>query len=887
MILAFICILTLLTGERWAIFKFNSNFAQEFIKATKYAKFDEIESGLRKQRNEIEKLMNPKKAFKHFASVFPESFGLNHKAEHRFKIFKKSFSSIQKENKKQNKVKFGITPFSDITDEEFENIFTTREYMKQKINELKKNHKNEANLKRNSKSKVEKKNIIKTLENVGRNLSEFKKDQISNRRQDSNTQHEINGHSSKYTNGNLKEYFTDFSLSSSSSGSKSHKTARLASRQLLITRTSQTIKAIVVKRSNNLVEPLQTNNKSRSNTNNSNSVPPTQHNSVQSINRNAISTSVSQLNQNKSDNLPESSRSHKFPTIHAVNSDRPLNRNEIWNSNDSPVKNGRFSNSESANIYPSPINKEDYSKSPEIRGQEGKVFNKDPENTNQTEKQVNSKNKSLESNKRSQELNLISQENSEDKEEKAIKFTETSNKEPENQIEDHLEEKYSKSPKSKSSTNDYLNSEKVGENSYEKDRTNNSKLSKEDKEFSKTDAKQKSKKENINKDFPNEEKALKNINSPPDDNSNYKDVILSDTLHNDDKLVNSDNSNSPILSAAVTNSNKAISNDKNLDKEINSESSKNDSKLLQRNENSHSDGENIKMDKDNKEIASSADINNEKVQNQDDMVEHLKKNPIFNTKMDVIDMFMIVNKDSYNLLEYPQRINWKSINKTTEVRTQKKCACCYAFSAIGALEAQLLIKRNHNTDLSEQQILECTDDYQNEGCTGGLPVNVYNYIIDEKIASEKDYEYSGEKSKCRVSKGASPSIEKNQEIPLIEITNLDYVIVDNNVLALIAALQFGPVAVNHKITKKFKLYAEGIIGPDICDEDNSMIPNHSTLLIGYDLTHETPHFILKNSWGEKWGENGFYRMVIGELSTSNRGACLLAEYQINVLPVIL
>lgn len=234
-----------------------------------------------------------------------------------------------------------------------------------------------------------------------------------------------------------------------------------------------------------------------------------------------------------------------------------------------------------------------------------------------------------------------------------------------------------------------------------------------------------------------------------------------------------------------------------------------------------------------------------------------------------------INKKHYKISDYPKILDWSLQEKVTLIQNQGSCSLCYAFSSLAALESQLLIKNKKRHNLSEQEILECTDDYKNKGCKGGLSAFVYDYIIEKGIHSENNYMYNGEKKSCR-------KIYKRKNF----FRNLDYVEIDNHVLALIAALQFGPVSVAHIVTKSFKYYNEGVLDENACISKRKA-PNHSSLLVGYDLEAEVPFFRFKNSWGEKWGDSGYFKLKIGPLDVRNQGICLLAKYKINAIPIIL
>ena len=97
-------------------------------------------------------------------------------------------------------------------------------------------------------------------------------------------------------------------------------------------------------------------------------------------------------------------------------------------------------------------------------------------------------------------------------------------------------------------------------------------------------------------------------------------------------------------------------------------------------------------------------------------------------------------------------------------------------------------------------------------------------------------------------------------------------------------MQYGPVVVNHYVPDDFRYYFSGVF--DTSDCHHKMTINHSAIIVGYNFKSAIPYFLLKNSWGDKWGINGFYKVKIGKLSKSNPGFCYLASNGYNVFPII-
>lgn len=111
-----------------------------------------------------------------------------------------------------------------------------------------------------------------------------------------------------------------------------------------------------------------------------------------------------------------------------------------------------------------------------------------------------------------------------------------------------------------------------------------------------------------------------------------------------------------------------------------------------------------------------------------------------------------------------------------------------------------------------------------------------------------------------------------------------YNIINDNIVDLIKAVKDGPVIVAHFVSSSFKFYSSGVFDGDGCEGANTV--NHSSLLVGYDLQADVPYLLLKNSWGENWGEGGFFKLGIGPLLETSKGLCLVAGSPFNVIPVL-
>ena len=197
----------------------------------------------------------------------------------------------------------------------------------------------------------------------------------------------------------------------------------------------------------------------------------------------------------------------------------------------------------------------------------------------------------------------------------------------------------------------------------------------------------------------------------------------------------------------------------------------------------------------------------------------------------------------------PDSIDWRNYNAVTPVKDQGHCGSCWSFSATGAMEGFTAIKSktcsNEPISLSEQQLIDCSQDYNNRGCNGGLMTYAFQYIKNNGgLCSEKDYSYLAmDNSKCKICN-------------IVPNTNINdcVIISEMNESAIIKVLSQQPISIAIQVNREFQHYQGGIFNDSSCYNG---ILNHGVLVIGYDQ-HS---FTIKNSWSDSWGEEGYIRFA--------------------------
>ncbi|CAF0889440.1 unnamed protein product [Brachionus calyciflorus] len=153
--------------------------------------------------------------------------------------------------------------------------------------------------------------------------------------------------------------------------------------------------------------------------------------------------------------------------------------------------------------------------------------------------------------------------------------------------------------------------------------------------------------------------------------------------------------------------------------------------------------------------------------------------------------------------------------------------------------------------LSEQNLVDCSGKYGNEGCNGGLMDQAFDYIKANKgIDTEESYPYTARDGKCKFNPAT------------VGATDTGYVDIEaENEEALTEALgTVGPVSVAIDASQmSFQFYSSGIYSDDYC---SSYYLDHGVTAVGYDsLGFGIDYYIVKNSWGTDWGSEGYIWMA--------------------------
>lgn len=202
----------------------------------------------------------------------------------------------------------------------------------------------------------------------------------------------------------------------------------------------------------------------------------------------------------------------------------------------------------------------------------------------------------------------------------------------------------------------------------------------------------------------------------------------------------------------------------------------------------------------------------------------------------------------------PLSVDWRKKGKVSPVKDQGDCGSCWSFSATAALEFLLANTTGKLTSLSEQQLMDCSSAEGNAGCDGGTMEGAFEYVQSTALCSETDYPYQAVQSTCHACSG---KLKVGGMVHLPE----------GNETSLMIAVSHQVVSVGIEADQQaFQFYSGGIF-----DGTCGTNLDHGVSVVGYGPNY----WIVRNSWGPNWGEEGYIRLIRGK---NQCGIALAASY---------
>jgi len=191
-------------------------------------------------------------------------------------------------------------------------------------------------------------------------------------------------------------------------------------------------------------------------------------------------------------------------------------------------------------------------------------------------------------------------------------------------------------------------------------------------------------------------------------------------------------------------------------------------------------------------------------------------------------------------------VNWVTAGAVTPVKNQGSCGSCWSFSSTGCMEGAWFIKTGKLLSLSEQELVDC-DHNGSAGCNGGSMEGAFAWYESNKSELETDYSYTAKNGTCKETSYTG------------QFNSTGYkTITANSSSALMASIEAGPTSIAIEADKMvFQMYTSGILNSTKCGTNL----DHGVLAVGYGTENGQAYYLVKNSWGSSWGDQGYLKIA--------------------------
>uniref|UniRef100_T1GHQ4 Peptidase C1A papain C-terminal domain-containing protein n=1 Tax=Megaselia scalaris TaxID=36166 RepID=T1GHQ4_MEGSC len=225
--------------------------------------------------------------------------------------------------------------------------------------------------------------------------------------------------------------------------------------------------------------------------------------------------------------------------------------------------------------------------------------------------------------------------------------------------------------------------------------------------------------------------------------------------------------------------------------------------------------------------------------------------------------------------DLPDQFDWRIYGAVSQVKDQSVCGSCWSFGTIGAIEGAYFLKTGNLVRLSQQALIDCSWEFGNNGCDGGEDFRVYKWM--QKVGgvpTEESYgPYLGQDGYCHI---------KNVSL-VAPITGFVNVTTNNKDAFRVALFKNGPLSVAIDASpRSFSFYSHGVYYEPTCKNDVDGL-DHAVLAVGYGTINGQDYWLVKNSWSNYWGNDGY---ILMSAKDNNCGVMTMPTY-VTIISIII